>query len=250
MNKPLKQSNQPLFEDILWNQPVSRAISGNLLIIGGHSEEFKLTQSIFMQASKNCQTKVILPDRIRRLIGPVDNGIYVASTPSGSIARNAQEEILAAINDSDCLLLSADLSQNSETVGLIETILHESEKPVIITEEILLSLFHNLEAISKSALIISSPNGLSELANKLHVPIYVKTPDLQKELKLLEALSEKLDMPLVSISDNIVISYQDQISITPNKQVDLSKLIADISVFYMQHENKFKAVTTAVFQDS
>ncbi len=246
MNKPLKQTDEPLFEEILWNQPVSRAKAGKLLIIGGQAQEFSFTQSVFMAASKYAETKVILPSSIRKLIGSIENGLYVDSTPSGSIGRSAEAEILAAINDSDCVLLSGELSQNSETIGLIESMIHESTQPIIITDEVLSSLLHEPKVIEKVSCIVSSPKNLSDLASKLHIPIYVKAPDLQKEIKLLEALLESLDISLVSTGENILVASGNQISITANK-LNKDELVAKTATFYMQHSDKFKALTTAVY---
>lgn len=245
-----KQTNEPLFPDILWNKPITRQASGKLLLIGGHSRQFSLTQSAFMYAQEAGagEVKAVLPQHLRKLTGDLPDCLFVEATPSGSIAKAAYEQITGFANDSDAVLLPGELSFNEETTSLTESLLTDTEKPIIIGGEIIDMLLHSPMSLLNAAAIIARPDQLSELASKLDIPIYVKKSNLQKELKLLEALGQQLDMPIICYGEHVLVTHKDEVSLTSVSVSNPAKLFAYSAVFYMQHNDKFQALTTAVYQ--
>lgn len=247
----MKQTEEPLFPDILWNQPVNRRAAGRLLIIGGHARQFSRTQTSYQAAGEAGagETAVILPKSLQKVIGALSDCIFVTETPAGSLSRAAESDIRRYISESDAVLMPGELSQNTETIGLLESLLSETETPCIITDDIIRSLIQTPDSIARAGVLVGTPQTFSELAKVRRIPTYVKSPDLQKEQKLLQGLGEQTDSVLVCYSEErVLVSDGDRTSMTPIDSIDPTWLAAYISVFYMQHTQKFEAVTTAVWQ--
>lgn len=247
----MKQTDEPAFPDVLWNQPVTRRAAGTLLIIGGHSQQFSQTQEAYQAARGSGAGKVtvVLPRSVGSYTGNIPDVEFMAETPAGSFSRQAENSIRAYMEEASAVLLPGELSRNTETIGLLESLLQGSDSPVIITDEIIRSLLHAPAVLRSASALIAGPQALSELAQKLGLPVYTKTPDLQKEQRLLAGLTEALDNHLVCRSqEHILVSSREQISMTPVKEIDPARLAATAAVFYAQHTQKFEALTTAVWQ--
>lgn len=247
----LKQTNEPLFPEIEWNQPINQRSSGHVLIIGGHSQQFSRTQAVYQYAQQagTGEATVILPRSLEKVIGKAPGCIFVPNTPAGSLSRNAAAEIQRYISEVDLVLLAGELSQNTETISVLETLLQESETQFVVTNDILRSLLHTPETLENASTLIGTPQTLSEIAKKHNIPVHVKTPDLQKEQKLLAALGEVLPSVLVCYTeDHVLVGYNDRASLTFIDDVDTAQLAAFAAIFFMQHTQKFEAVTTAVYQ--
>ncbi len=247
----IKQTEEPLFPEILWNQPVNRRAAGRLLIIGGHARQFSRTQTSYRAAGEAGagETAVILPKSLQKIVGALPDCIFAAETPAGSLSRTAESDIRRYISESDAVLLPGELSHNAETIGLLESLLSEVETPCIITDDIIRSLIQAPDSIARAAVLVGTPQTLSELAKAWHIPTYVKSPDLQKEQKLLSALGEQMDSILVCYSDErVLVAGSDRISMTSISSIDPTWLATYIGVFHMQHTQKFEAVTTGVWQ--
>lgn len=247
----VKQTDEPLYPDIVWNQPVNKRAGGHILIMGGHSRQFIRTQTVYKEAHQAGAGKitVVLPRPLQKVIGSLPDCMFVAHTPAGSFSRQAEQEIYRYISEVDSVLLPGELSQNTETVGLLETLLNGMAKPSIITDEIIRALLHTPETIQHADVLIATPQTLSELARTLHIPVYVKTPDLQKEQRLLNAINEQLDSHIVCYGhEHILVGGQDRISMTPVDEHSPERLMAYAAVFFTQHTQKFEALTTAAWR--
>ncbi len=247
----LKQTDEPLFPEILWNQPVNKRAAGHILIIGGHSQQFSRVQDTYQAVTQAGAGKVtvILPKTLHKITGALPDCIFVPDTPAGSLARSAETEIRRYIAEVDTVLLPGELSQNTETIGLLETLLQEDNTPFIITDEIIRSILPTPYVIKPPHVLVATPRALSDVARTFKIPIYVASSDLQKEKRLLTALSEQLGCDIVCHSrEHILVSSQNQISITPVENSDTTTLAALATVFYTQHAQKFEALTTAAWQ--
>lgn len=249
----LRQTGKPLFPDILWNRPVNRRAGGQLLIIGGHRGGFARVQAAYQSAlaAGVGSAKVIMPSALRSGIGELPEGLFVPSTPSGSLAKQALGDLLAASREVDTVLLPGDLSANPETIALLEQFISEVTVPLVIAGDVIKSLGHNPGCLARASVLIAGPATFSELARRLKIPAHVQKPDLQKELRLLDALHEKLQIALVLPSDDrIIVRYDTQASLT-QVDSDVTPLSARCATYYLQHPGKpFEALTTAVWQIS
>lgn len=247
----VKQTSEPLFPDVLWNQPVSKKAAGRLLIIGGHSQQFSRVQEAYIaaKAAGAGNIKVVLPKALRKTTGALPDCVFVPSNPAGSIAKEAEPEIHNFMSESDAVLLPGEMSQNTETISMLETLIGDGSAPIILADELVRSLLHTTEGIKNTSVITATPQTLSEFAHKLHIPVYVKTPDLQKEQRLLNALAEEFSGAIVCHSqDHVLVSSQGEMSLTSVSEINGVQLAAWLAVFYMQHTQKFEALTTAVYQ--
>ena len=133
-----KQGREPLFPDILWNIPEQK--SGNLLIIGGNSQNFANIARTATFATTNLNFKsvqTLLPDALKSKIPPIENILFAPSTPSGSFARSAEKEITNKIDSANFTIILGDLSKNSETAITIAESIKNTNKPILLTRDTL-----------------------------------------------------------------------------------------------------------------
>lgn len=245
-----KQADHPLFPDIFWNQPVSTHAQGSIVVLGGHGQHFALTQQIHHNAKSAGAGRVrfLMPDAIQKLIGATPEGVYLPSTPSGSFAVRGTDQAVAAINDFDGLIISDDISNNSETIRFLEHVIQEVDTTVMIAGDTLVHLLSLRDTLQKIDVVILSPQQLSEWGKAEGTAIYTKGPNLQKELPLLVSLGEAYDATIVVTSaEHTLVASSDEISMTAHKINNFAQLQANVGVFAVQHANRFKSATSAVY---
>ena len=133
----IRQDGEPLYPKTLWNRPVSRVGAGRLLIPGGHSGDMSLPTAIYQaaMASGAGECVVALPDVLTKLLGGTPATTFVASSPSGSLGREALGRLLELSEEADAVLIGASLSNNSHTTILVEKFLQEANRPTVIFGE-------------------------------------------------------------------------------------------------------------------
>ena len=158
-----QEPDKPLFPDILWSKPERRDVAGKLAIIGGNIHNFSGIAAAYKTALDTGvgSVRVVLPDALKRTLnqprqsappschpelvsgsnrkivaeGDI-NYIFAPSNPSGGFSRDAINELNAAAEWADAVLLIGDSGQNSETAALIEIFLdRDRETPVLITRD-------------------------------------------------------------------------------------------------------------------
>ena len=118
-----KQTDQPLFPDVLWSRPENRRHAGKLLIIGGHAQSFSVVSEAYSTAGQAGAgtVRVIVPDKLRPMLSKIFmEAEYAASNDIGSFSQKALAELLDTSDWSDGVLLAGDFGKNSETAVLIE----------------------------------------------------------------------------------------------------------------------------------
>jgi len=129
---------KPLFPDILWSRPESRASSGKLAIIGGHSHGFGAPGAAYAEALNAgvgiC--KVLLPESVKKTVRLVlPDASFGPSNPSGSFAKSALTDFLEISNWADGVLLAGDMGRNSETAILLENYVQSYKGPLTIAQD-------------------------------------------------------------------------------------------------------------------
>src|ERR1700753_1621168 len=85
-----KQTTKPLFPELEWSRPETRALSGKLLIVGGSGYEFKAPANAYgdaLEAGIGAAT-VLLPNSMQKVVNDIfPEAEFAPSTPSGSFAR-------------------------------------------------------------------------------------------------------------------------------------------------------------------
>src|SRR5688500_9831802 len=118
----LKQKDQPLFPNVLWDKPVNKTAAKKLLIIGGNQQRFQKVQQAyqFAKAAGIGEAKVLLPDSSEPSLGELPDALFAPSTPAGSMDKSAIEMIQKLSKEVDGLLLIGDLTKNPSTIALLE----------------------------------------------------------------------------------------------------------------------------------
>lgn len=133
-----KQTEEPLFPDILWSRPETKQGAGKLTIIGGNGHGFSapgIAYNTAMEAGAGV-CKVILPDAIYKTVKHLlPDADFVASTPSGSFAKSSLGELLQGAQWSDAVLLAGDIGRNSETAVVLEAFVKKYAGILAVTQD-------------------------------------------------------------------------------------------------------------------
>lgn len=224
------------------------------MLIGGHRDGFSELQKVY-QAFEDAQVaecRLALPDKLSKLVGSLEYVSLLASTPSGSISRDALSELVYLANESDLVSLGPDLSNNSETILTMQRLIAETRTSIVIppqsTEQL---LPESGEWINKeNILLFLTHKQLYKLASKLAVDATIPlniTNDAIAEIAL--AVSKEFSPSIVvMMPDSIIIAVNGKASITKTKTDDLGKIIGLLGTFWLQNESKkYEALTTATY---
>jgi hypothetical protein len=215
-----KQSGEPLYPKIIWNRPVSKARGGRLLVLGGHARSFSHVQAQYQLAvaSGIGQCTLVLPDSLTKALGHLPDIVYAPSSASGSLGRAALGQILELAGTSDSILIGGDLTNNSETAVLVESLLAQYSGPVIVGDEAVAALAFNPQIVAErpGTTAVLSMGGVLALANALKLPLRLR-PDggLMGKIDLARQLSSRLAGTLAAYSSEIIVINSQHTTMTP-----------------------------------
>jgi hypothetical protein len=249
--------SEPLYGDLIWSRPENRATAGKLLIIGGNSHGLTAPGIAYTAAVKAGvgSARVLLPDAIRKAIGnSFDEGEFVFSTPSGSFAKSAINQVLENAEWADGVLLAGDFGRNSETAILIDEILEKYEGPLTLTQDALDHfLSHPAKLLERpNTLIAASLPQLQKLAAHSNPSVLVRQAmSLHALVGILNSWSEEKNLFITTSHLKQFIAVRNgEVSTTPdgeiaNWQVPLAVFAA---VWWLQQPAKpFQAATTGIY---
>ncbi len=218
--KFIRQDGPPLYPNILYNRPVTRHGAGRLLVIGGHSGEFSLPINLYRLAMAagigECQ--VALPDSLVRLVGGAPGATFVPASPSGSLGREALGQILHLSEEADAVAIGASLSNNSHTSILVEKLIQEMERPVVVFDEVLISMKHNLKLITDkpNCLAILTMPEVFKLCGALGLAINIRPGGgLVNKLEIVRDLVAASKCQYVVYGSEIIVAAGDEMVVTP-----------------------------------
>ncbi|MDX2776104.1 hypothetical protein PV379_01885 [Streptomyces caniscabiei] len=148
---------KPLFPDIEWSKPEQRSQAGRLGIIGGNKLGFAGVAEAYSTALATGvgEVRVLLPDILRKTIPTsITDTVFGASTPSGSLAKDATVEMQTLGSWAQQVLMIGDAGRNSETAIAYERFLQDYAGQVTLTRDAV-DLVKN-----SSRLIVERPNTL------------------------------------------------------------------------------------------
>jgi ADP-dependent NAD(P)H-hydrate dehydratase / NAD(P)H-hydrate epimerase len=242
-----KQTDKPLFPELLWSRPENKRQAGKLLIIGGNLHAFVAPAEAFAEAEKAGigTSRVLLPDAAKKLVGPVLEHIeYAPSTPSGSFSQKALAEFLEAAQWSDAVLLAGDLGRNSETAILLEKFCQKYSSQLTLTKDAV------DYAVNTPGIVLNRPNTLLVLSfaqlQKLAIKARFKTAftfdmDLIRLTEALHEFTETYPIHLiVQQTSQIYCASQGKIISTPVEEntVWRVKTAAHAAVWWLQNPGK------------
>lgn len=256
-----KQTDQPLFPDLLWSRPENRQHAGKLLVVGGHAHGFAAPAEAFAVAGQAGigTARVMLPDHIRpqllKFQAVMPETEFAPSTPSGSLASKALAELLATSNWADGVLLAGDLGRNSETAIVLEKFAAKTLLPLTITKDAVDYFTGSPDVLLNrgNACLVLSIAQLQKLA--VHAKFTTAITFGMDLLHLVDALhdfTQQYNLHIISKHhDSFIVASQGQVS-TTKTTIDIQDswrvaVASKAAVWWLQNPSKpFEALTTAV----
>jgi NAD(P)H-hydrate repair Nnr-like enzyme with NAD(P)H-hydrate dehydratase domain len=239
----IRQDGEPLHPKILYNRPVTRHGAGRLLVVGGHAGEFSTPTAIHQLATAAGigECSVVLPENLAKLLGGAPGTYFVPASTSGSLGREALGRILELSEEADAVALGASLSNNSNTAMLIERLVGELIRPVIIFADALTALQHHITTITDNpdALVILTMTEVFKLCGQLGIAINIRpNAGLINKLEIIQDLKAASRCSYIVYSTEIVVAADAELVVTPiNYRLALTPAIfyAVLSTFWLQN---------------
>jgi hypothetical protein len=133
MNQDYWRQQEPgklLFPDVEWSKPERRSARGKLLIVGGSAHGFAGVGKAYTVASETGagSIRLALPDVLEKKLPKDIDGIFLPTSSGGGIGKDGLDDLMAAVDWADGVLLVGDSGQNSETTIMFEKIIKIAPK--------------------------------------------------------------------------------------------------------------------------
>ena len=212
---------KPLFPDIEWGKPEQRSSRGRLGIIGGNKLGFAGVAESYSTAlgSGAGEVRVLLPDALRKAIPPSMTDVtFGATTPSGSLSKEALGEIQALAQWSTALLLCGDAGRNSETAIAYSDLIRQYTGQLIITRDAVDLVKNDADALVNrpDTLLVVSFAQLQKLFQSVYYP-KILTFSMQL-MQLVEAVHKFTVTYPVTIAvlhrETLIVAHDGQVTTT------------------------------------
>lgn len=250
-----KQTDEPLFPDLMWSRPETARARGKLLIIGGQAQEFAHVAAAYMaaEAAGAGTIRVIMPDSTAKVTRMLPNMEYAPSNPSGSFSRRALADFLEASQWADHVLLAGDLGKNSETTTILDGYLLKCPAPVTISQNALHSIgLHTSQLLQRPATLVMDSRGLQTLATDLELIRPILSGTTRPVLAdILHGITGKSQGAIVAQhGEHWWVSAHGRVSSTPVHQTDIVVASAHAAVWAMQHPiKKYESLVSSLFSE-
>jgi hypothetical protein len=249
-------ADKPLFEELVWSKPENKRSAGKLLILGGNAHGVSAPAFAYQAATRAGigTARVLLPDAIQKTIGKsFSEGEFAFSTPSGSFAKTAVNQILENTEWADALLLSGDLGHNSETAILIEQLLDKYHGLTTLTQDALDYYINDVGQLTHrdNTLMVTNLGRLQKMTRAGMPSLIIQhSMSLHALVGLLNSWSRESKTRILTYhSGNFVYADGGQVSTTSKEEIKDWEvpLAAFAATWWLQHPTKsFEAITTAV----
>ena len=215
-------ATKPLFPDIEWSKPVNKDQAGKLLVVGGNKLGFSAAAESYQVALETGvgEAKVLLPDCLKRSVpASLTDVIFAACNQSGGLNAEAKQELTAAANWANGVLLIGDAGRNSETAVLYEQFIQDYEGMLTVTRDAIDLVRANSKIIveREQTLIVASFLQLQKLFGAVYYP-KILTFSMQL-MQLVEALHKfTITYPCTVMTlhnDTIVIAHGGEVATQP-----------------------------------
>lgn len=250
----LRQTDKPLFQDLLWSRPENRRHAGKLLIVGGHANAFTAPSGAYEAALKAGvgAIRVMLPDSTYKLLGKsFAEAEFAPSTPSGSFSRQALSQLLESADWADGVLLAGDLGHNSETAILLDSFIDKYPGQLTFAGDGLDYFLRPHSPILErgNTLIVAAFSQLQKLAKDNKPELNLKNSMNLHDLVLrLGEWTKSTHACLISDHQSqIAVAVDGKVSTTPG-EAGLAQLSAYAATWWLQQPTKpFETLTSAVW---
>jgi hypothetical protein len=254
--KVLRQTDQPLFPDLIWSRPENRLTAGKLVIIGGQSQAFHLVAESYASAYKAGAgtLRVIMPESTKSVTQYFETIEYAPANSSGSFSSKALPMLVDASLWSDGTLLAGNQGRSSETTICFELLTHKY--PGLLTVSV--DAFSDLDGAGyklcdrEQTILVLEFHQLQKLGTALELETAItRAMTVQNFSQTLYDISLLYPCVFVTQWNNMIyVAHRGQLSITPKSEpVSMVQLSAKIAVWSIQNPSKlFEATTTATYQ--
>lgn len=251
-----KQGKEPLFSNLLWARPETKATSGKLLVVGGTGQSFAGAAEAYQQAEKAGigTVRVMLPHSLERTIGKLFPGAeFAPATPSGSFALSALAELLAASSWAEGVLIAGDTGNNSETTQLLENFVEKYRDQLVLSGDSIDALTHNPAQIleRQGTCLVLSFEQLQKLATAAR-----HTEAFTSDMGLLPLVERLFDFNKLHAA-HLVVIYQDTVVVAADGRIStteradhptLNALAAHAATWWLQNPtDPYAALTTSIY---
>jgi NAD(P)H-hydrate epimerase len=189
----IEYQSKPLFPKILWNRPVHfyKNEAGKILVLAG-SKGMTGAAILTCEAVFRSGTGILLlgfPKSLKQIykeILPEAMTLELPETPSISIAKKAEDEILNQAKSCDVVVMGPGLSTNAETIQVIWQLLFEIDKPIVLDADGVTALAKGIEVMRTKESTEFAEDYLNKVKNQL-----VITPHPGEAAKILNAFKYK-----------------------------------------------------------
>lgn len=248
----LRQTDKPLFEDVMWSRPENKRFAGKLLIIGGHKQSFNDVSEAYAAAltAGIGTARVLLPQALQNMLKTVfPEAEYAPSNKIGSFGRDALAAWLEAAEWADGVLLAGDFGRNSETAILLESFLEKYDGLLGITGDAIMYFTKNSDALKRryNAVITTSIDKLQKLA--LPGTVIKQQDDLAQMVNNLSIFTDENKANFITYhSNNILVACRGRVSTTQSKKFSEIGAAAYAAVWLLQQPEKpFESITSGVY---
>lgn len=250
----LRQTDKPVFGDLLWSRPQSQSRAGKLLVVGGHAHAFAAPAIAYAAAQQAGigTVRVLLPDSTQKLLGKsFPEAEFAPSTISGSFSRQALAQLLKSTDWADGVLLAGDLGHNSETAILLDNFIGKYNGQITFAKDGLDYFLRSGSPIleRKNSLIVAEFSQLQKLAKENKPELKLKTSmNLHELVQVLNSWTGSDTANILTLHDGqVIVSCAGKASTTPGN-AGIGKLSAYAAVWWLQQPAKpFEALTSAAW---
>lgn len=253
-----KQTNEPLFPELLWSRPENKRQAGKLLIIGGNAHGFAAPAAAFAAAIQagTGSSRVLLPHSLQKTVGKLfPEAAFALDTPvSGGFARGALGEFMEASAWADGVLIAGDIGRNSETNILLESFLEAYSGQVTLTKDAADFVVQSPIAVltRPATLLVVSMGQLRRLGSSVRFPrAFTSELGLIPLIERLHEFTTRYPFTLiVRHQGNMVVASGGQVSTTSRDLAAIWRvgIAATAATWWLWYPSKtLESLTTAIF---
>lgn len=214
-------ADKPLFPDIEWSKPEQRAQRGRLGIIGGNKLGFAGVAESYSTAltAGAGDVRVLLPNCLRKAIpATMTDVVFGACNQSGSLARDALDDMRALGAWSTAILLAGDAGRSSETALVYSDFIREYDGPLVITRDAIDLVKNDADLIASRAntVLVLSFAQLQKLFQSLYYPkVLVFSMQLMQLVEAVHAFTITYPITIAVLHrDTLVVAHGGDVTTT------------------------------------
>ena len=257
----IQDTKKPLYPEIIWNKPETKALAGKLLIIGGNVHAITAPSTAYALAldAGAGEVKVVMPAATKRYFAhstiPLDI-MFAESTPSGSFSTAASDVLMQYLAWADYVFIAGDVSKNSETAMMLVDVIKNYSGPICITGDALDALLQEATTVLQrhNTLIVPSFTMLQKYTIKANHNTALISNMLLKSMAewLADFSNTHAATILFAHHNNAYSALLGEVIISTPISYDGNwelRTATTASVWAMQHPaTQFKAIATSVTQ--